>query len=110
MARTSRIREWFFRITTESLYDRIISERNWVLKIMAHEVEQTRKPTNSFMILSNNDFDEFRSSQPGEISKMTLNYSLRPDMVSLKATKQSPEVIFALLQGEAKVTLERSES
>ncbi len=57
-----------------------------MLKIMAHEVEQTRKQTNSFMILSKNDFVEFRSSQLGENSKMTLNDSLWPDMISLEAT------------------------
>ncbi len=56
---------------------------------MAHEVEQTRKPTNSSMILSKNDFVEFRSSQPGEILKMTLNDSLWPDIISLKATERS---------------------
>ncbi len=38
-----------------------------MLKIMAHEVEKTRKPNISFIILSKNDFVAFRSSQPGEV-------------------------------------------
>ncbi len=37
--------------------------------------------------------------------RLTLNDSLWPDMMSLKATRRSPEVSFALLQDEAKITL-----
>ncbi len=39
------------------------------VEVHDHDVEQTRKPTNSFMILSKNDFVEFSSSQPSEILK-----------------------------------------
>ncbi len=44
--------------------------------IMANKVEQTRKPTNSFMILSTNDFVVFRFSQSGKVLKNDIERSL----------------------------------
>ena len=62
-----RIRESFISQERQNHYAKIISDRDLLLKIMAHEVEKNRKPNISFIVLSKNDFVAFRSSQPGEV-------------------------------------------